>query len=432
MSPNEQLRTFISYSRVNQQFALKLACELKSAGFSIWMDQFDIPTGRRWDDEIEKALLECEIFLIIMTPASIASENAKDEIGYAIDHNKRIMPVLLENCEIPLRLRRLQYVDFTQKNFAEGISSAKELLSKLVNEESFPAPAKVSVGKDSKVDSSIEINSLQALAHGKEKSLGIARQRLSTKSIAMIGGAVLFVLILIGGVLYASLHPVLVPSPTVQTQAIKPSNTPAPAVTATIADTPLPVDQRFYIEEFDGDLASWIFYAKSGRENEFKRYIKNGRLVIQIQPQKDTPWGYLIRTDFKYTDVQLEAVVINNGNNGNGVSLVCRYSDKGWYEFEISNDGSYSIYAFGPNGAILKNGYELARAHSPAIKTGREENVFTATCKGNELSLAVNGTPIKTVNTKYDFTEGSAGMGFSAPQNLPVDVEFESVKITEP
>lgn len=56
MLPDKSLQIFLSYSRVNQQFALKLACELKSAGFSVWMDQFDIPTGKRWDDEIEKAL----------------------------------------------------------------------------------------------------------------------------------------------------------------------------------------------------------------------------------------------------------------------------------------------------------------------------------------------------------------------------------------
>lgn len=75
-----------------------------------------------------------------MTPASIASENAKVEVGYAMDHGMRILPVLLEECEIPLRLRRLQYVDFTKKNFNEGINSAKELLSKLVDEANESVP----------------------------------------------------------------------------------------------------------------------------------------------------------------------------------------------------------------------------------------------------------------------------------------------------
>ena len=128
-----QRRTFISYSRVNQEFALKLARELRTSRFAVWLDQLDIPTGARWDNELEKALNDCEIFLVILTPASIASENVKDEIGFAIDHGKHILPVLLDECEIPLRLRRLQYVDFTRKKFSEGIESAKKLLQGLVN-----------------------------------------------------------------------------------------------------------------------------------------------------------------------------------------------------------------------------------------------------------------------------------------------------------
>ena len=93
MAADKRRLTFISYSRIDQEFALKLARELKSAGFLIWLDQLDIPTGARWDDEIEKALSECGIFMAILTPASIASENAKDEFGYAIDHGKRILPI---------------------------------------------------------------------------------------------------------------------------------------------------------------------------------------------------------------------------------------------------------------------------------------------------------------------------------------------------
>ncbi len=143
MTTNKKKITFISYSRVNKDFALKLARELKSEGFPIWLDLLDIPAGARWDDEIEWALHECGIFMVILTTASIASENAKDEIGYAIDHGKRILPILLEECEIPLRLRRFQYVDFTKMHFNEGVRYAKELLGRLIKEESLPAPAAV-------------------------------------------------------------------------------------------------------------------------------------------------------------------------------------------------------------------------------------------------------------------------------------------------
>lgn len=138
MAREKQRKTFLSYSRENKDFALKLAKELKAEGFHVWLDTLDIPTGSRWDSEVEKALEECEIFMIIMTPASIASENVRDEIGYAIDAGKRFLPVMLEKCVVPLRLRRFQYVDFTNKSFDDGVESAKDLLRNLIAQISIP------------------------------------------------------------------------------------------------------------------------------------------------------------------------------------------------------------------------------------------------------------------------------------------------------
>jgi len=142
MNTAKQRWTFISYSRKDKEFALKFARELKSAGYLVWLDQLDIPTGARWDDAVERALRECEIFLIILTTASISSENVKDEIGYAIDHGKRIVPVLLEECEIPLRLRRFQYVDFREMKFGEGIKRAEHLLENFLSDQPIPVPTK--------------------------------------------------------------------------------------------------------------------------------------------------------------------------------------------------------------------------------------------------------------------------------------------------
>jgi hypothetical protein len=48
---------------------------------------------------------------------------------------------------------------------------------------------------------------------------------------------------------------------------------------------------------------------------------------------------------YVYEDVRIDARVINRGVNNNNVSLVCRYTDSGWYEFNIANNGLYWIYA---------------------------------------------------------------------------------------
>jgi hypothetical protein len=127
------MSTFISYSRANSDFAVRLAKDLKSAGLDVWLDQLDIPTGARWDDEIERALEKSSIFLIILSPESIESQNVKDEVGYAIDSGKHILPVVTRSCKIPLRLRRFQFVDFSNKPYEDSLAEIKYLLSNTKN-----------------------------------------------------------------------------------------------------------------------------------------------------------------------------------------------------------------------------------------------------------------------------------------------------------
>jgi len=82
----------------------------------------------------------------------------------------------------------------------------------------------------------------------------------------------------------------------------------------------------------------------------------------------------------------------------------------------------------------VKQGYNLLyNGGSLAIKAGQVTNTYTAVCQGNDLALYVNGTQVQTINdTKFNFTEGTIGIGASSPQNSPVDVQFESVTVSQP
>jgi hypothetical protein len=48
----------------------------------------------------------------VVSPSSVASQNVMDEVSFALETGKRVVPVRLGACEIPFRMRRLQYVDF--------------------------------------------------------------------------------------------------------------------------------------------------------------------------------------------------------------------------------------------------------------------------------------------------------------------------------
>lgn len=105
---------FFSYSRKDaESFAFKLASDLRAAGARVWIDQLDIPPGRNWDEEIEKALNASKYILFIASEKSVTSQNVLNEIYYAVDENKTVVPIKIHNCTIPFRIRRFQYIDFT-------------------------------------------------------------------------------------------------------------------------------------------------------------------------------------------------------------------------------------------------------------------------------------------------------------------------------
>lgn len=104
---------FFSYGRADAEFAVKLANDLRSAGISLWIDQLDIPAGDRWDIAAENALKACPCLLVVLSPASVESQNVMDEVAYALENNKKVVPVLHRRCDIPFRIKRLHYIDFT-------------------------------------------------------------------------------------------------------------------------------------------------------------------------------------------------------------------------------------------------------------------------------------------------------------------------------
>jgi len=104
--------TFISYSREDSEFALRLAEDLKAAGANVWLDQTDIAPGQRWQRSVQEALQNTPRVLVILSPASVNSHYVEDEITFALEEKKTVIPVLYQECKVPFRLRPLQYVDF--------------------------------------------------------------------------------------------------------------------------------------------------------------------------------------------------------------------------------------------------------------------------------------------------------------------------------
>ena len=133
---------FVSYSSKDRPFALGLVKELQELGANVWIDQLGIGLGEDWDDAIEEALEKSETFMIILSPTSVESRNVKDEVNIAINSKKKLVPILIKQCELPMRLQRRQYADLTNNpdkaihdilNFLGLQQKASENLKKIMS-----------------------------------------------------------------------------------------------------------------------------------------------------------------------------------------------------------------------------------------------------------------------------------------------------------
>jgi hypothetical protein len=110
-------RIFISYKRIDEEFARRLAGDLDRLGADVWIDVDDIPAGMNWSASIQEGLNSCEVMIVVISPESMASQNVEEEWQYFRDEKKPVIPVLLRPARVHYQLRRIQYVDFHTQDY---------------------------------------------------------------------------------------------------------------------------------------------------------------------------------------------------------------------------------------------------------------------------------------------------------------------------
>lgn len=129
---------FISYSHENEVFVNKLAAHLIKAKANVWVDQWELHVGDSLIAKIQMAIQQSSALIVVLSKASVASEWCKKELNAGLIREleeKRVvvLPLLLEDCEIPLFLRDKMYADF-RTNFDRGLSQVLESISRVTSD----------------------------------------------------------------------------------------------------------------------------------------------------------------------------------------------------------------------------------------------------------------------------------------------------------
>ena len=93
-------QVFISYKAEEFDVANWVKSTLEHNGISCWMAPTSIPGGSSYASEIEQAIQNCKVFVLLLSDKSQNSKWVAKELDRALNANKIIMPFVLENCAL--------------------------------------------------------------------------------------------------------------------------------------------------------------------------------------------------------------------------------------------------------------------------------------------------------------------------------------------
>ncbi|QOG03469.1 toll/interleukin-1 receptor domain-containing protein [Flavobacterium sp. MDT1-60] len=130
---------FISYSHKDKDFVDKLGIKLVEKRIKVFIDRWEMKLGDSITNKIQDAITDASFLMVILSKSSIASDWCKREIttGLMLELEKRrivVLPLLIEDCDIPLFLRDKFYADF-RSSFDNGLATILESLSTMNNDE---------------------------------------------------------------------------------------------------------------------------------------------------------------------------------------------------------------------------------------------------------------------------------------------------------
>lgn len=124
-------KVFISYSRKDKEVAEYICATLKENNIDYWIDKEGIYSSSNYKELIVDAIDVSKAVIFISSANSNASVNVIREIGYAVNMNKPILPLVLDDAPYAKSIR-LDISDIDQIDFRNPTASSKKLITSLM------------------------------------------------------------------------------------------------------------------------------------------------------------------------------------------------------------------------------------------------------------------------------------------------------------
>ena len=125
--PQESPGIFLSHSHADNAFAQRVAKDLRQAGVRVWIDEAEIKVGDSLIERIHDGIDKMDFVAALISAKSVKSPWVQKELDVAMNQEIKgrrikVLPLLLEKCDLPLFLEGKLYADFTaETNYESGL-----------------------------------------------------------------------------------------------------------------------------------------------------------------------------------------------------------------------------------------------------------------------------------------------------------------------
>jgi len=129
---SRHLRVFLCHTAADKPSVRKLYQNIRKLGAEVWFDEKSLLPGQDWNAEIQGAIRNSDLVLVCLSTRAVNRVGyLQKEIRYALDYADEqpegsvyVVPVKLEECDVPSRLTRWQWVNLWEDGGFDRLAQA--------------------------------------------------------------------------------------------------------------------------------------------------------------------------------------------------------------------------------------------------------------------------------------------------------------------
>jgi hypothetical protein len=133
MSQHRKIQLFLCHSSRDKLIVKDIAQKLQSESVNVWYDDWNIEYGDSITSKINEGISESDYIAVVLSPSAVSSKWVEKEWSAAFHSEQKwgsikVLPLLLEDCDIPPLLADRKYVDLRDNSRVGNLAKLRDWL----------------------------------------------------------------------------------------------------------------------------------------------------------------------------------------------------------------------------------------------------------------------------------------------------------------